>query len=493
MRAVATNRHAPCDPVAKPRRAYPAPAAGKDKPVEAFDLVVLGGGSAGERCAQLVAAGGLRVALVEAAHVGGECPYTACVPSKAMLRSAEVRRLVARAGVLGASGRKHEPDSDEAAFAMAVGRREEVRNAGDDSDAVAALEKDGVTVVRGRGRITGHGMLEVGERELEWRDLLISTGAVPVRPAVHGLDKVPVWTSDEALTSPLRPGSLLVMGGGPVGCELAQIYARFGVRVTLVDVAERLIDREEPVISDLLAGCLAADGVDVRLGVEVESAEPTAAGGGAGARVRLGDGSRVEVDRVLVATGRAPLVHGIGLGAIGVSAGESGLETGADCRVAGQEHVWAAGDVTGIAPFTHVANYQARIVAENILGGSASADYAAIPRSVFTDPPVAAVGSTTAGAREDGVDVISASTDLGETARALTEGESGGRLVLVADRRRGILVGASACGPHADSWLGEAVVAIRGGVPLAVLADVVHAFPTFGEAYEPALRALVGA
>jgi dihydrolipoamide dehydrogenase len=274
-----------------------------------------------------------------------------------------------------------------------------------------------------------------------------------------------------------------------VGCELAQVYARFGVDVTLIDAADRLIAAEEPSISKVLAEVLRSDGVDVRVGVEVTLAEPADDGG---AHLLLDDGSTVEAERVLVTVGRAPNVDDIGLGALDIDPGDTGLEVDPDCRVTGHEHVWAAGDVTGIAPFTHTANYQARIVTENLLGGSARADYRAIPRCVYTDPAVASAGLTPDQADEKGIDVVTATFDVGQTARSSADGDTTGRLVLVADRGRGVLVGAAAIGPHADEWIGEATVAIRAEVPIHVLADVVHAFPTFSEAYEPPLRELAG-
>lgn len=454
--------------------------------MDSFDFVVLGGGSAGVEAAERVAGAGRRVALVEEARVGGVCPFTACMPSKAMLRSAAVRHLVGRAGALGATALPPALDEPGRAYPMAVGRREEITAGGDDAGEAAPLEKQGVTILRGRGVITRPGVVVVGTSEYGYEHLLVATGSSPARPPVDGLDAVPTWTSDEALTSPFRPASLAILGGGPVGCELAQIYARFGVEVAVVEPSDRLADREEPEISECLAGVLRADGVSLRLGVEVEAAEAA----GAGARLRLSDGSTVEAQRVLVATGRTPNVAGVGLAALGVEPGERGIEVGPDCRVAGQERVWAAGDVTGVAPFTHVAKYQARVVAENVLGGDARADYSALPRSIFTDPAVASVGATLAGARQEGLEAVASTARLGETARALSEGDGEGLLVLVADRRRQVLVGASAIGPHADEWLGEAVLAVRAAVPLPLLVDVVHAFPTFGEAFEPALRDL---
>ena len=453
--------------------------------MQSFDVVVLGAGSAGEVVARLVAEGGRSVALVEALRVGGECPYVACMPSKAMLRSAHARGDARRLHEVGGASASPSLDDDEAAYRAAVERRDDISEHRDDADVAQALADAGVTVVRGRGRVTAAGVVTVDGEDLGWTDLVIATGSSPVRPDLPGLDRVPTWSSDEALSAQERPASLLVLGGGAVGCELAQVHARFGTRVTLVESGPRLAGKEEPSIAERLAQVLRDDGVDVRLGVEAERFEQ----GGAGARAHLSDGTAVDAERVLVATGRKPTTDGLGLEVLGI---DGDVEVDAHCRVEGQEHVWAAGDVTGIAPYTHTASYQARVVADNLLGGSRTADYRAIPRAVYTEPAVASVGMAEEQAREEGLDPITAVMDLGEVARTSTEGSGGGRLVLTADRARGVLIGAAAIGPRADEWLAEATVAIRAEVPLDVLVDVVHAFPTFGEAYEPPLRELAG-
>ncbi len=449
-------------------------------------MVVLGAGSAGEYVAGDLAAAGRSVALVEELRVGGECPYVACMPSKALLRAAAVRRLVRRAAEVGACSVAPVLDSDEDGFAAAVAWRDRVSRGGDDSEAARSLEARGVCLVRGRGEVASPGFVAVDGDEYGYRDLVVATGSSAAWPPVEGLADVPTWTSDQALLAAAedRPASLVVLGGGPVGCELAQVYARYGVEVTVVDDADRLVSREEPSVTELLANVLRADGVRLRLAAKVERAE--AVDGGGRARLVFADGSVVEADRVLVATGRTPNVTGIGLDRLGIAVEDGrALDVEPDCRVVGHEHVWAAGDVTGIAPFTHTANYQARIVVSNLLGRPARADYRAIPRAVYTDPPVASVGTF------EGDDVVTATMDVGETARAAADGdETGGLLVLAADRARGVLVAASAIGPHADEWIGEATLAIRAEISLSVLADVVHAFPTYSESFEPPLREL---
>lgn len=453
--------------------------------MEAFDVVVLGAGSAGEDVARALAQAGRSVALVEAGRVGGECPYVACMPSKAMLRSAGARHTARDLPGLGATAHPVDLGEPVEAYRVAAARRDEIADHRDDSAAARGLQDAGVVLVRGHGRVDAPGVVTVDGRELGWSDLVVGTGSRATSPPVPGLDGVPTWSSDEALTATERPASLLVVGGGAVGCELAQVHARFGTHVVLVESADQLLSREEPSIAALLEQVLRDDGVDVRLGTELERAE--AADGGA--LCVLKDGARVQVERVLVATGRAPWTDGLGLELLGVELGDKG-EVVVDDRCRAADGVWAAGDVTGIAPYTHTASYQARVVVANLLGEPRTADYRAIPRAVYTEPTVASVGMDARTAQEKGVSAQTAVMDLGQVARATTEGAGGGRLVLTA--ADGVLIGAAAIGPHADEWLSEATLAIRARVPLAVLADVVHAFPTFGEAYEPPLRELAG-
>ena len=456
--------------------------------METFDVVVLGAGSAGESISTALAGRGRRVALVESFRVGGECPYVACMPSKSLLRSAQARNDTRALRDLGGAAAAPVLDGDDEAFRRAVERRDEIAKDRDDAGAAENVEAAGVVLVRGHGKVVRPGVVDVGGRELSCTDLVLATGSHPNAPDIPGLDTVPTWTSDEALSAQERPASLIVMGGGAVGCELAQVHVRFGVRTTLVESGPQVAGKEEPSIAALLAQVLRDDGVEVRLGVGGQRAELTEDGL---ARLHLSDGTSVAAERVLIAVGRTPSTDGLGLDVLGIATSASGaVEVDDHCRVVGQAHVWAAGDITGTAPYTHTANYQARIVTENLLGGDRRADLRAIPRAVYTDPAVASVGMAEAQAREQGIDAVTAVMDLGEVARTSTEGASSGRLVLTADRSRGVLIGAAAIGPHADEWLSEATLAIRAEVPLSVLADVVHAFPTFGEAYEPPLREL---
>lgn len=466
-------------------------------------MVVLGGGSAGVSVASEIARAGKSVALVEQARVGGECPYVACMPSKALLAGARSRHLVGRAHEVGALAAPATLDDPALAWAAAVRRRDQVAEGRDDAGAAASITDAGVTLLRSKGCISRPGCIEVQGETHHWADLVVSTGSVAVVPPIPGLDAVAYWTSDMALSSNKLPTSVAVIGGGPVGCELAQVYARFGSTVSLVETAERLLPNEEPAVTQRLASALEGDGVSLRLGRRVTGVEATppgarlileAGGGNRGGGGGEGTREHLVVQQVLVVTGRHPAVDGLGLETLGIDLGAPGaahaLAVEETCAVMGVEHVWAAGDVTGVAPFTHTANYQARVVVSNLLGSPARADYRAIPRCVYTDPAFAAVGLTEAASRKAGIEVHVATMEVGETARARAEGSAGGLLVLVGDAGKGVLVGASAFGPEADEWIGEATLAIRAGIPLDVLSDTVHAFPTFAEAYEPPLREL---
>jgi len=439
-----------------------------------FDVVVLGGGTAGVHVASEVARAGRSVALAEAGLVGGESPYLACLPSKALLEAA---------------GRGE-------AWENAVARRDEAASHLDDAAAAARLAEAGVRLFRGTGKVTHPGTVEVPENEpVKYTDLVITTGSEPVAPPIEGLTDVPAWTSAEALSCPDLPRRLVVLGGGSAGCELAQIYAAFGSQVTLVEAETVLLPAEAAFTGEILAETLRRTGVDVRLGSAAAKAERT----DDGLALTLGDGTRIEADRVLLATGRRPRLSGLGLDKLGVDVRPgAAIPVDATCRVvtsgpaaAGpRAGLWAAGDVTGLGTHTHTAKYQGAVVAANILGERREADYRAIPRAVYTMPSVFAVGVSPQGAAEAGISVLTAGTDLQGTARATVTGEDAGRVELYAHPESGLLLGAAAVGPHAPDWMGEVTVAIRAGLPLAILADTVHAFPTWSEALEPAIRDL---
>ncbi|GAA4089955.1 NAD(P)/FAD-dependent oxidoreductase [Actinomadura miaoliensis] len=446
-----------------------------------YDVVVLGGGTAGELVATELAQSGRDVALVENRLVGGESPYFACVPSKSLLLSA----------------RRGET------WELAIARRDEVTGHLDDDRVVARMAEDGVTVLRGWGRVTRPGTIEVDGAEHGYTDLVVSTGSEPVVPAVPGLADAPTWTSDEALTVPDLPRRLVVLGGGPVGCEMAQVYAAFGSQVTLVEPAGRLLTAEAAFTGEILADALRRIGVDLRLGSEV--VRVARGDGGAGARLWLADGGVLAADRILLASGRRPRVEGLGLENLGVAVtpgqplavdetcavtlGDGDQETDTPDLPGG---LWAAGDVTGVARTAHAARYQARVVVSNVLGKRREADYRAVPRVVYTTPAVYAVGLSPAQAEERGMDLLTAGYDLAATTRAAVEADDRGRVELYADRSRGLLIGAAAVGLYAEEWMSEIALAIRAQTPLGLLTDVVHAFPTFGEALEAPLRELAG-
>ena len=530
----------------------------------AFDVVVLGGGTAGVHVATEVAGGGKTVALVEAGLIGGESAYLACLPSNSLLLSAI----------------RGEPWED------AVARRTEVTGGLDDSAAAQRLNRAGVQVIRGTGRITAPGTVEVtraqgapalapaadgtasGTTTLTYSDLVIATGCEPVAPPIEGLSDIPAWTTAQSLSSPDLPRRLIVLGGGAAGCELTQMYASFGSQVTLVEAEPRLLPGEPAFAGEMLAVALRRAGAEIRLGSRATKAERTADG----LTLALEDGTRIDADRLLLASGRRPRLGGLGLDVLRLEVTPGmALPTTTRCEVAGTGgRVWAAGDVTGTT-HTHASHYQASVVAANILGQHREADYSAIPRCVFTTPSVFAVGAIpgeaeeTAGASDgDGADadhspgadhgpgadqspgnggrtrrmlriarapsaeatsveaavaeaaeaspvtqggtaaqsgtaaqdggprLVTARARLGDTARGYLGQDDLGRLELYADAGTGVLAGAVAVGPDAASWMSEVTLAIRAKIPVAVLADVVHAFPTYGEALETALRELAG-
>jgi pyruvate/2-oxoglutarate dehydrogenase complex dihydrolipoamide dehydrogenase (E3) component len=456
--------------------------------VENFEVVVLGAGSAGEYVAGKLADAGRTVALIEKLRVGGECPFVSCVPSKAMLRSAQARGDAGRLVELGGTSAPVELGPDDAAFRTATARRDELVSGRHDTGHAEEAQRRGVTLIRGAGRVTGPGHLDVDGREIGYRDLVLGTGSEPAVPPITGLDTVTAWTSDRALSEPDRPGSVAIVGGGPIGCEFAQIYTGFGVAVTVIESAPRLLSAESPAIGEAMAGVLRDGGAHVRVGAAVKAVEPAPDGA---TRIVFEDGPPLEAERLILAVGRKPVTADLGLDQLGIEPDADGaLDVDAYCRVRGHQHVWAGGDVTGIAPYTHGADYQALVICDNLLERRRKADYRAIPRVVYTQPPMASVGMTEEQARAAGIEVVTATGDLSGLVRTNTDGAPGGTLILVADRARGILVGAAALGPAADEWISEASVAIRAEVPLATLADVVHPFPTYAQGYEQPFRDL---
>ncbi len=419
--------------------------------------------------AKRLAKAGRSVAMVEQELVGGECPFWACIPSKALLRPVEAIGEASHVPGLGA------PDLRWAE----VAEYRDYMNSGLDDTAKANSMKDaGIEIVRGHGRITGPGTVDVDGRVLETAKIVIATGTTSkVPPAIEGLADAPYWTNREATTLDQIPASAIVLGGGPVGVELGQMLSRYGASVTIVQGADRLLDREDESVGERLDGLLRGEGIDLRLGVHASRVSQD----GDQIEVELESGERLRAERLLMAVGRDPRLDGIGLEAVGIEPGERGIEVDEHCLAA--EGVYAVGDVTGVAPFTHVAAYQAGIASAHILGDPRPADYRAVPRVVFCDPEVAAVGLTPDQASERGLRTATATVDLSSVDRTETYGKDlSGHLGLLADADRKVLVGAWAVGPLASEWIHSLVLAIKAEVPISVLRDTIMQFPTFSEA-----------
>ncbi|MER6753673.1 NAD(P)/FAD-dependent oxidoreductase [Micromonospora echinofusca] len=477
---------------------------------ELVDVVVVGLGVGGEEVAGRLAEAGLSVVGVERDLVGGECPYWGCVPSKMMIRAAnaiaEARRVDGLAG-------SAEVRPDWAPVARRI--REEATDTWDDTVAVQRFTGKGGRFVRGTARLDGPGRVRVGERVFQARHgIVLGTGTRPSVPPVDGLADTPYWTNRQAIEVEELPESLLVLGGGAIGLELAQVFARFGVRVTVVEALDRVLAVEEPEASEVAAAALRADGVEIHTGVRAERVSHD----GQGFTLRGAGGAEFTADRLLVVTGRRAHLDELGLDTVGVDAGRRYLAV--DDRLHVTEGIWAVGDVTGEGAFTHVAMYQAGIVVADVLdharradagadpsgtasaaggaagsgaGGSARvlprADYRALPRVTFTDPEVGAVGLTEQQARERGVNVQVGLARLPSSARGwIHKAGNEGFVKLVADADEGVLVGATSVGPAGGEVLSALVVAVHAAVPLARLRQMIYAYPTFHRAIEDALR-----
>jgi dihydrolipoamide dehydrogenase len=445
---------------------------------EKLDVVVIGAGPAGEHAIGRMLKAGLKVALVERELIGGECSAWACIPTKTLLRPPEARDEARK--VWGVS----EPTFDWPKIRDY--RNYMTRNWKDDKQVEGYREK-GVHVVKAAGKIAGPGRVEAGGEVLETERILISTGSYPVIPPIEGLEEAGYWTNRQATEFQEPPKSVVIAGGGPVGVELAQIFRGLGAEATVIEGSDHLLGRETPRVGELVKKLLEDDGIGVRVGKHVASVRRD----GEERVVTLDDGEELRGQEFIVAVGRKPRAGELGLDTLGVELGEHG-EAPVDerCRVKGAENVWAIGDATGVALFTHVGKYQARIAVADMLGMPAKADYRAIPRVVFTHPEVGAVGLTEQQAREQGIDVAVGEIQLADNiSRPSTfEEDPGGTLGVVIDRGRNVLIGAWAVAPLASEWIHQAVLAVRAEVPVETLLDTIAQFPSYTEGYLFALE-----
>ncbi len=434
-----------------------------------FDVVCLGGGVAGEAITYGLEGSRLSLAVVERELVGGECPYWGCVPSKTLLRSAETLAEAARARNLAASSVEYVVDFPKVSKRVLWMARDL-----DDARPAQALQAAGARLFRGAGTLVDLRTVEVGGEQLvARRAVVIANGGTASIPPLEGLDKVEFWTNRQAAVPRELPERLVVLGGGAVGVELAQGFARLGSKVTIVEAGPRFLGLEEPEAGAALLPHLKADGIEVLVGDPAVAVEKHLSD----VVLHMKSGAIVSGDRLLVATGRRPNFEA--WRPAGLPQTERGwLKVDPETLMV-RDGIYGAGDVTGIGGFTHLAYYHGQIVARRLRGQDARADHTAVPRVTYTDPEVASVGLSEQIARDHGLDVAVVATDPGETARGYIHDFHGGTIKLVADRSRGVLIGATLVTPRAGEILGELVVAVKLGTPVRTLADVIHPYPAF--------------
>ena len=447
-----------------------------------FDVVCLGGGVAGEAIAAGLKGSGLTLVVVERELVGGECAYWGCVPSKTLLRSGETLAEAERARGLAASRVDWELDFPKISKRVLWMARDL-----DDTRPAAALEATGAKLVRGQGKLVDQRTVEVGdERFVARQSLVVANGSTAAIPPVSGLDTIDYWTNRQAAVPRELPISLAVLGGGAIGVELGQAFARFGCKVSIIEAGPRFLGLEEPEAGAALRPHLEADGIGLSIGDPCVGVEKT----DTGVLVKLKSGASVSAERLLVATGRRANFEA--WDAAGLARTDRGWLKVDPSTLESASGVYGAGDVTGIGGFTHLAYYHGQIVARRLRGEDARADHSAVPRVTFTDPEIASVGLSEAGARDKGIDVVVASADPAEAARGYIHDFHGGMLKLVGDRERGVLVGATIVSPRAGEILGELILAVKLGTPLRVLADVIHPYPAFNRVLGASLGELAG-
>ncbi|MEP7089047.1 MAG: NAD(P)/FAD-dependent oxidoreductase [Nocardioidaceae bacterium] len=444
------------------------------------DVVVVGLGPGGESVATQLAEAGLSVLGVDRRLVGGECPYFGCVPSKMMIRGSDVL----------AEGRRI-PDFAGASTVVSdwtpvhTRIRDEATTDWDDQAAVERLEKAGVTFVRGSARLTGPRQVEVdGTTYTATRGVVLNTGTEPSAPPIDGLADTPYWTNRDAVRLEELPGSLIVIGGGPIGAEMVQVFARFGVHVTVLEAGERILGPEEPEASRIVSDVFAREGVQLLTDVEISSV----AYAEGQFTVQVGD-QTLNADKLLVAAGRRPNLADLGLESVGLDPSAHAVEV--DPRMRAGDGLWAIGDITGKGAFTHMSMYQGAIAVRDILGQDGpEAAYHAVPHVTFTDPEVGGVGMTEKQARAAGLTVRVGTTDLASSTRGWIHGAEG-MIKLVEDADRGVLVGATAVGPSGGEVLSMLVTAVHAEIPTDTLRSMIYAYPTFHRAVEDALAKLV--